>query len=247
MEYYYTEPENVNIESKLLSIEGYEYRHVVKVLRKKQDDIINITDGLRNIYVCKIVNILRDSVLCEIIESKYNLNEPKVKLRLFVSPLRNNDRFEFLIEKAVELGVYEIQPVISKYTIQQAAFSKTKMERMQKIIISAMGQSQRCYLPAIHNTMTLNDMIFKSEKYINRIVYYEYAEFKEGIITKLDNDENICIFTGPEGGFDRSEIQQLIKNGWQVRSLGERKLRTETAAIISVFENLNNFNRKELL
>ena len=209
-------------------------------MRKKQNDIINITDGLRNIYVCKIVNILRDSVLCEITETKYNLNEPKVKLRLYVSPLRNSDRFEFLIEKAVELGVYEIQTVISKHTLQKEAFSKTKMERMQKIMISAMGQSQRCYLPAIHNTMTLNDMIFKSEKYINKFVYYEYAECKEGIITKLDNDENICILTGPEGGFDESEIQQLTNNGWKVRSLGERKLRAETAAIISVFENLNN-------
>ncbi len=240
MEYYYTEPENVNIESKLLSIEGYEYRHVVKVLRKKQDDIINITDGLRNIYVCKIVNILRDSVLCEIIETKYNLNEPKVRLRLFVSPLRNSNRFEFLLEKAVELGVYEIQPVISKHTIQQTAFSKTKMERMQKIMISAMGQSQRCFLPAIRNTMTLNDMIISTKKYINKYVYYEFAEYKEGIITKLDNDKNICIFTGPEGGFEKSEIQQLINNSWKVRSLGERKLRAETAAIISIFENLNN-------
>ncbi len=240
MEYYYTEQENIDIENKLLLIKDYEYRHLVKVLRKKKDDIINITDGLRNIYISKIVNIQKESIHCEIIETKHNLNEPKIKLRLFVTPLRNMDRFEFLVEKAVELGVYEIQPVISKYTIQQTSFSKAKMERLHKIMISAMGQSQRCYLPVLHNTLTLKEMITSSETYKYKYVYYEYAENKEGIITKLDNEENICIFTGPEGGFDKSEIQQLIKNDWQVRSLGERKLRAETAAIISVFENLNN-------
>ncbi|MFA5011289.1 MAG: RsmE family RNA methyltransferase [Ignavibacteria bacterium] len=240
MEYYYTEPENIDKESKLLLIKGYEYKHLVKVLRKKKDDIISITDGLRNIYVTKIVNIQKDSIQCEITETKYNLNEPKINLRLFLSPLRKSDRFEFLVEKAVELGVYEIQPVISKHSILQTSFSKAKMERLHKIMISAMGQSQRCYLPVLHNTMSLKEMIISAEVYKNKYVYYEYAENKKGIITKLDNEENICIFTGPEGGFDKSEIQQLIENNWQVRSLGERKLRAETAAIISVFENLKN-------
>jgi 16S rRNA (uracil1498-N3)-methyltransferase len=114
------------------------------------------------------------------------------------------------------------------------------MERLHKIMISAMGQSQRCYLPVLHNTLSLKEMIISAEAYKYKYVYYEYAENKKGIITKLDNEENICIFTGPEGGFDKNEIQQLIENNWQVRSLGERKLRAETAAIISVFENLNN-------
>ena len=240
MEYYYTEPDNVNKESNVLSLKGFEYKHVVKVLRKKTNEIINVTDGLRNIYICKIVNILRDSVVCEIVETKFNLYEPKVKLRLFISPLRNSDRFEFLVEKAVELGVYEIQPVISKHTIQRADFSGTKMERLQKIMISAMGQSQRCYLPAINNLLSFEEMINATKKLETKYVYYEFAEENKGIIRKLDNAENICIFTGPEGGFDKSEIEQLRNNGWQVRSLGERKLRAETAAILSIFENLNN-------
>lgn len=243
MEYYYTEPQNVNKNSNTLLIQGFEYRHLVKVLRKKANDIIKITDGLRNIYECEIVSITKDTILCSILKTKYNLFEPNIKLRLFISPLRNSDRFEFLIEKAVELGVYEIQPVRTNNTIQKGDFTKARMERMQKIIIGAMGQSQRCHLPIISNTISLKEMLLNTENYENKYVYYEFAEEKRGIIRKLDKDENICIFTGPEGGFDKEEIDLLLSNNWQLRSLGERKLRAETAAIVSIFENLNNFNK----
>jgi len=240
MEYYYTEPGNVIKESNTLTIKGFEYRHIVKVLRKKTDDIIKITDGIRNIYDCKIVNITKDSVLCKIVSTTYNLYESNVDLKLYVSPLRNMDRFEFLVEKAVELGVNEIQPVITKHTIQKSTFAKAKMERLQKIIISAMGQSQRCYLPKMNNIISFEEMIAFTEKYDTKYVYYEFAKGKRGIIRKLDNVENICIFTGPEGGFEEKEIQILLNNNWQVRSLGERKLRSETATMLSIFENLNN-------
>lgn len=239
MEYYFTKKENVNINESTLLIKGFEYKHLTKVLRKSVGDKIFITDGNRNIYECLIVDIKKEIVLCNILKSKYNLYEPEIRVHLFVSPLRNSNRFEFLIEKAVELGVFEINPVITKYTVQKNSVSETKLERFRKIVISAMGQSQRCYLPEINKTIYFEDIFNLTKEFKNKIVYYEFADETKIEISDSIISNDICIFIGPEGGFDNSEIDLLVKNNWKVKSLGNRKLRAETAAIVSVFENIN--------
>lgn len=241
MEYYFTEKENVNINESTLLIRGFEFKHLTKVLRKSIGEKIFITDGNRNIYECLIVDINKEFVLCNILKSKYNLYEPEIRVHLFVSPLRNSNRFEFLIEKAVELGVFEINPVITKYTVQKNSFSETKLERFRKIVISAMGQSQRCYLPEINKTIHFEDIVNLTKKFTNKIVYYEFADEAKIEISDSIISNDICIFIGPEGGFENSEIDLLLKNNWKVKSLGNRKLRAETAAIISVFENINKY------
>lgn len=246
MEYYFTEEKNVDLKNSRLIIDGFEYKHLIQVLRKKSGDLLTITDGKRNIYRCKIVEITKAEITCEILKTEYGLYEPELKIKLFVSPLRNSDRFEFLIEKVVELGVFEIYPVVSKYTVIKNSFSETKMNRLRKIIVSAMGQSQRCFLPSISNTVSFDDMLKITGEMDNKIVYYEHAGFVRD--NKEHNTFNeLCVLIGPEGGFDESEIDTLIKNKWQIKSLGERKLRTETAGIISVFEQLKQFKGKVLL
>lgn len=238
MEYYYTDTENINTVTGKLIIKGMEHRHLAKVLRKTEGENVTVTDGKRNIYECTIVRITKDSIDCSINDVKHNLFEPEVNVRLFVSPLRNQNRFEFLVEKAVELGVYEIQPVITMHTIQKSGFSAAKMGRFKKIIISAMSQSQRCYMPLIHNVIDLNGLIETTHEYDLKYLYYEFAEENQVSKRKFNQSENICILIGPEGGFDKAEIQELLKNNWQLRSLGMRKMRAETAAIVSVFENI---------
>lgn len=239
MEYYYTEPVNINTVSGTLFIKGFEHRHLSKVLRKTSGETITVTDGKRNIYKCTIVRITKDSIECSIDDVKHNLFEPEVNVRLYVSPLRNQDRFEFLIEKAVELGVFEIQPVITNRTVLKSSFSDTKLERFKKIIISAMSQSQRCYMPQINNIIDLDGLIDSSRESDVKYLYYEFAEENQAPKKKFKQSDNICILIGPEGGFEENEIQKLLKNKWQLRSLGKRKLRAETAAILSVFENIN--------
>jgi 16S rRNA (uracil1498-N3)-methyltransferase len=238
MEYYYTLPENIDEKNSKLEVKGYDYKHLVKVLRKKIGDKLKITDGKRNIYVSEIVEIKSDSLRCRILSKSYNLYEPETDLKLFVSPLRNQDRFEFLIEKAVELGVSSIYPVITKNCIVKAGFSGNKMERMKKIIISAMGQSQRCLLPELHETIDFGEMINITNSMENKIVFYEFAD--EGSkFGKAQVQKEICSLIGPEGGFTEQEINTLKEKNWQVCSLGSRKMRAETAAIISVYEILN--------
>lgn len=237
MEYYYTKASNVDLESKRLVLDDFEHRHIVKVLRKKTGDMLKITDGMGNIYDSKILSISSDKILCEIIEKSFNLYEPAIDLKLFIAPLRNNARFEFAIEKAVELGVNSIHPVASEYTVNKNSFSKTKLERFNKIIISAMGQSQRCFLPKLENVISFEEMISVTKNSPNKVVMYEYADSRAK--SGLNKEEKeISLLIGPEGGLSEQEINLLRNSHWQAHSLGDRKIRSETAAIVAIFELL---------
>jgi len=246
MEYYYTPKENVNLEKNELLIDGFEFKHLTRVLRKAVGDLIIVTDGLLNIYECKISKIENSRIICKIIDTKYNLYEPDINISLFISPLKNISRFEFAIEKSVELGVKSIQPVITEHTVSKNLFGNSKMERLNKIVIGAMGQSQRCYLPVLNNTMSFNEMVSSTAGGKNKIVMYEFSDDTAKYVIDSPS-KDVALLIGPEGGFSSDEISTLSAHGWRVRSLGERKLRTETAAIISlhdIFRNTKFSNEK---
>ncbi|HEX2788016.1 MAG TPA: RsmE family RNA methyltransferase [Ignavibacteria bacterium] len=237
MEYYYTPKENIN--KNYLYIIGDERKHLAKVLRKKIGDKIEVTDGELSVYECKIIEIEKERIKCEIINKKHNVNEPALKIRLFIGQLRNHDRFEFAIEKAVELGVNQIYPVISKYTVTNEKLNETKLKRLSKIIISAMSQSQRCFLPILHKSVSFDELLELTRNDKEKIVMYEFSGSENKLDEKISSD-TINLLIGPEGGFSEDEINQLKNNGWKVKSLGERKLRAETAAIVSLYRILNN-------
>ena len=167
MEYYFTKKGNVNPEKSELIVDDFEYKHLVKVLRKSTGDEITITDGERNIYSCIIKEIEKSRIICAIQKTNYNLYELTVDIRLFLSPLRNLSRFEFAVEKAVELGVNSIHPVITEHTVNKNIFSSSKTERLRKIIIGAMGQSQRCLLPKLYEPVTFEKMIENTSELIS--------------------------------------------------------------------------------
>jgi 16S rRNA (uracil1498-N3)-methyltransferase len=176
MEYYFTPKENIDESKSLLIIDDFEYRHLAKVLRKKAGDLITITDGCRNIYHCEIENIDSRNITCRIINKDYNKFEPDTEIVLCISLLRNMDRLEFAIEKAVELGVYCIQPVITEFTVNKNILSNSKIKRIRKIIIGAMGQSQRCLLPELRSELKLNELIKSTHSETNKIVMYESTD-----------------------------------------------------------------------
>lgn len=237
MEYYYTPKEN--IEKNFLYIRGDEHKHLSKVLRKKIDDKVEITDGQLNVYECKIIEIEKEHIKCEIVNTKHNINEPETKIRLFIAQLKNQDRFEFAIEKAVELGVYEIYPVITKYTVPREKLNETKLKRLSKIIISAMSQSQRCFLPVLHKALSFPELLEAAKNDKEKIVMYEFSDSKDKLSGEPKN-VYVDLLIGPEGGFSEEEITELKSSGWKTKSLGERKLRAETAAIVSLYSIINN-------
>lgn len=228
MEYYYTPKEYISSSS--LTIVDEEVRHLKRVLRKNAGDEIYVTDGLGNLYKTKISNVNKEIIECEILERSANLNEPKIKLTLFQSLLKSPDRFEFVIEKATELGVYEIQPIVTEYVINKTA---NKTERWKAIALSAMKQSQRCFLPAVREPVIFTEAIqtFGSElKLIADERKYEIAVDVHSLSQKPDS---ISLFIGPEGGFTKEEVEIALQNGCKILHLGTRKYRSETAALIS--------------
>jgi len=237
MEYYYNE--NINLSSSEIIIDGDEFKHLIKVLRKSSGDFINITDGKRNIYYSEIVKIEKNFLVCNVVDKKFNLYEPEKKIILYVAPLRNVNRFEFLIEKIVEIGVFEIVPVITEFTVNKNDFNETRYKRFRKIMISAVCQSQRCYLPVIKNAISFDNLLENTSKEMNRVVYYEFSD-KNDSFNYLKDSDTISVLVGPEGGFSKNEVTKLKQNNWQFASLGERKFRAETAAILGVYNLLIN-------
>ena len=225
-----------------------------KVLRKNAGEEIYVTDGNKNLYKTVIESISKSQAECKIIDKYFNLNEPEIKISLFQSLLKNPARFEFVIEKATELGVYEFNPVITETVINK---KRDKSERWQSIALSAMKQSQRCYLPVVNHPVDFSKAI-ESCKSDLKIIAHEkeiFPPFNEGgrggfsfknpasldernfisidgILRFAQDDKSVSVFIGPEGGFTNDEISFAVEHGFKVLNLGKRKYRSETAAIV---------------
>jgi 16S rRNA (uracil1498-N3)-methyltransferase len=228
LEYYYTPKEYISSSS--LTIVDDEVKHLKRVLRKNAGDEIYVTDGLGNLYKTKISNVNKEIIECDILERSSNLNEPKIRLTLFQSLLKNPDRFEFVIEKATELGAYEIQPIITENVINKTA---NKTERWKAIALSAMKQSQRCFLPAVKEPVIFKDAVQAQDSDIKLIADERHYENTIDLKSISHMDGSAALFIGPEGGFSNDEIEIAIQNSCKVLNLGSRKYRSETAAIIS--------------
>jgi len=233
MEYYYTEKKNIDADKNILTIDNFEYQHLVKSLRKRTGDLITITDGELGVYECRIEIIDKEKITCAILKKDFNIFESEKDIHLYIAVLKSSERFEFAIEKAVELGVKYITPVFSERVINKSELSPNKLKRLNQIILSAMGQSQRCFRPILNKTETFSGMLSKTSNSGCKLAMYEFADENEKI-SGLDEQKNIDLLTGPEGGFSDEEISQLKKQNWQVLSLGSRKLRAETAVIAAL-------------
>jgi 16S rRNA (uracil1498-N3)-methyltransferase len=142
--------------------------------------------------------------------------------------LKNPSRFEFALEKSVEIGVNEITPLITEHVINKET---EKTGRWQSIALSAMKQSQRCYLPKINKPVNFNEAI-KIHGEICKIIAHERTDKKYKFISETGND--ISLFIGPEGGFTDDEIDEAKMNDFKILNLGKRKLRSETAALVGL-------------
>jgi len=202
-----------------------ESQHAVKVLRLGTGDEIKITDGKGSLFICKIKKADKKHCETEIIEKiceeKINQNH----LHIFIAPTKRNDRFEWFIEKAVELGVDEITPIVCNHSDRK----KLNHERVCKVAISAMKQSLRTTLPSI-NTLTKFDAAVMGCKSDLKLI--AYCGKKTRFINDLEiNNKSTAVFIGPEGDFSEEEITLAEKHHFKSVSLGKNRLRTETAAL----------------
>lgn len=224
------------IQGKKIIITGKDVNHIKNVLRMKAGEEISVSNGVDGReYRCGIQEILEEEVICELRFIKEEGLELPSRITLFQG-LPKADKMELIIQKAVELGVYEIIPVSCKRTVVRLdeKKEKSKINRWQGIAEAAAKQSKRGIIPSVGAVMSMKEAIAYSRSAKVRIIPYELAENMadtKKIINSLQPGEDIAVFIGPEGGFEESEVQAAVEEGIQPVTLGKRILRTETAGL----------------
>lgn len=204
-----------------------ESRHIIKVLRKKEGDTIEITNGMGFLFTSEIT--FGNEKKCEINVIKEQFFEPApYSLHLAVAPTKLNDRYEWFLEKATEIGISEITPIICDHSER----TNFKADRFEKIVQTAMKQSLQFYLPKLNEPVAYSTFIKEQREGQLFIAHCEETE-KTLLKNALQPEGKLTILIGPEGDFSVKEIQSALQQKYIPVSLGNTRLRTETAAIVA--------------
>lgn len=204
-------------------------RHVVQVLRMKTGEELNLTDGKGNLITCSIADNNKKHCTVEVRGVRYREQGTR-KVSIAISLLKNTNRFEWFLEKATEIGVREIIPLICKRTEKE----KFRVDRLKGICVSAMLQSQQTWLPVLLEPVPFEELMRRKfddcRKFIAHCIENEKKELGYEQIG-ISANRMVCI--GPEGDFTREEIQLALQKGFDAVSLGNTRLRTETAGVVA--------------
>ena len=204
-----------------------ESKHITRVLRKKEGDVVHITNGKGYLYEAEI--LIADQKKCKAqIIAEHKTVPKRYRLHLVVAPTKMNDRYEWFLEKATEIGVDEITPVLCDHSERKTV----KLERMERIVQAAMKQSLRTIMPKINPIISYQQFLELENKGLKFIAHCAKGEKME-LKRRVAADKDVTILIGPEGDFSKSEIELAYKNGYVPISLGKHRLRTETAAIVA--------------
>jgi len=224
MELFYNE--NIDDNTIEFQLDGIENNHINKVLRKKEGDIIMFTNGKSIKFKVKIIKLSKKASLFNVISKE--IVSSNNHLHVGISILKSPARFEIFLEKAVEIGISEITPIICDRTLKKSI----KLERCYNIIISALKQSYKYNLPKLNPPINFKDFI-KSNKEENKLIA-TCEEFKKESLDKAFNKTKTnIVLIGPEGDFSKNELKDAEINGFKFVTLGNTRLRAETAGIMS--------------
>ena len=241
---YFTSPESINGDT--ITLDEETSLHLSRVLRCKAGDMITVGDGSDIDYECEITEITKTAVTARITDKHLNLNEPDVKITLYQG-LPKGDKTELIIQKCVEIGVDRIVPVsTARSVVKLDKKGDKKIERWNKISLSAAKQCGRGKIPEVSPVMTFKEAVEDSRKCDGRLIPYENEE-KNGLKSFCENfsGKSIAVFIGPEGGFDPSEIELAKADGITPVTLGKRILRTETAGLVTAVILLHRLENEE--
>ena len=231
---FFVEPEQ--IQGNTVTILGNDVNHIRNVLRMQPGEEISVSNGLDGKeYRCSITRMDDENVICSLMFIKEDGIELPAQVTLFQC-LPKGDKMELIIQKAVELGVYQIVPVASKRCVVKLEDKKAaaKVRRWQGIAEAAAKQSKRRIIPEVASVMTFRESLVYAAAMDVKLLPYELAEGMEktkGIIGSLKEGQRIAVFIGPEGGFEEDEAAEALKAGFASITLGRRILRTETAGL----------------
>ncbi|MFV8375956.1 16S rRNA (uracil(1498)-N(3))-methyltransferase [Flavobacterium sp. LB1P62] len=217
----------INETTKNFSFDKEESKHIIKVLRKKDSDILYVTNGLGHLFKTEIT--LASDNKCTVKIISFEKSAPsKFHLHLAVAPTKMNDRFEWFLEKATEIGIQEITPIICDRSERKVI----NTERFDKIILTAMKQSNVLFLPKLNEAISFKEFIKQKQEGLNFIAHCEETN-KKTLKSALEANQNVTLLIGPEGDFTEKEIESALEANYIPVSLGNTRLRTETAAIVA--------------
>jgi 16S rRNA (uracil1498-N3)-methyltransferase len=204
-----------------------ESRHMIKVLRKKEGDIIQITNG-KGCFFDAEITLASDHKCTVSITSVIHVEKRPYNIHLAVAPTKMNDRYEWFLEKATEIGIDRVTPVICDRSERKVI----KTDRLEKIVLSALKQSGQAYLPVVDEPISFSQFI-KNHQDGKRFIAHCEPEEKKTLKSEIIPGEDILMLIGPEGDFSPPEINLALQNGFVPVSLGSTRLRTETAAVVA--------------
>lgn len=227
---------NISENDKEFIFDKIESRHIIRVLRKNEGDLVHITNGKGVLFNAKIRIANEKKCLVKIVSSEKYALPFLYYLHIVIAPTKNNQRLEWFLEKATEIGINEITPIICENSERRVV----KNERLEKVLISAMKQSNQFYLPKLNEAVSFKNFINKDIEGNLFIAHCENSK-KETLKNALKKVKNLTLLIGPEGDFSDKEITLALKNNYKAVSLGNSRLRTETAGVVAVhsvaFEN----------
>lgn len=224
-------------ENDVICLDKEESTHIVRVLRMKESEEISLVDGKGNFFFAEIIDANPNRCSVKINRCVPSFGKRDFYIHLAIAPTKNINRIEWLLEKATEIGIDEITPVICEHSERK----EVKVERLEKIIISAMKQSLKAYKPILNPAKKISELINNStEDY--KLVCYCQGEERKYIKDVCKPKSSYLILIGPEGDFSEKEIELCKSNNFSTITLGEQRLRTETAALYSI-SNIHYINQ----
>lgn len=225
--------ENIEDTVTEFTFDKIESKHIIRVLRKKEGDILHLTNGKNQLFVGKIIVANDRKCKLRITEKKIVKTQRSYRVCIAIAPTKNNDRLEWFLEKATEIGVDEIYPIICEHSERKII----KKERLDKIVITAMKQSLQLQLPTLHDALSFKAFMALDHPNQKFIAYCEResdTSTRNSLKKAMQTQQDICILIGPEGDFSPKEITLALKDNFIPVSLGATRLRTETAGIVAV-------------
>lgn len=218
-----------DVQGDICILTAEESHHCIKVLRLKASDHVQITDGKGTLYKAEIADASRRACTLRILESHTDSAQPW-NLSVVIAPTKNIARIEWLVEKLTEIGITEFIPITTHHSERKIL----KIDRLNKIVIEAMKQSGRNYLPKVNELCTFNEMLastkeFEGQKFVLHCIEKEKSTFSQ----TYKKGGNALVLIGPEGDFHNNEVELAIGHGFIPITLGDHRLRTETAALVA--------------
>lgn len=224
MHYFYSK----NINDTTIELSKEEAHHASRVLRLNVGDEVGVFNGEGSIFNCHISALSKNACSLSIVNEIKSSNS-RSGLTILIAPTKSSDRFEWFLEKATEIGVGVIVPILTDHSERR----KIRIDRLEKVIISAMKQSMNPFLPELRPLQTFSDVV---DEFLDSDRFISHCEdSKKGDLNELINGEvKTVIMIGPEGDFSPTEIKKANDMGWKEVSLGDQRFRTETAGIVAV-------------